>query len=500
MFSRIFRNLFRRSRSRTPRSEPVATRPGEAEVPVPSRRAALPPMRAPLFGDPMARGRKLLAEGNTAGARAAFEAALADDPLSGPAHAALAELDRREGRIDSAVAHYRTVVARHSDLPALLDSFGALLVDTGDFGEAARLLTNAAELDGDLVPARENLARALFNLRRFDEAERQERWLVARDPDAVALHLRLARLLLLQGKFDEGFGECEWRLRTPGFEWGVRGLPRWEGGSSVGKRLLAIAEPGLGETILFARFVPELAARGAHIEFLVPAVLERLFRSSFASENVHVTVEATADVAHLDAQVHLMSLGHHLSLARGALAARTPYLRVDEGLASRWAEEVRAHGGFRVGIAWAGNPQRPGGEGRSLAAGALAPLANAVPGATWFNLQRGLAADAPWPFAMVDLMPEVEDFADTAAILGALDVVVSADTSVAHAAAALGRPLVLLAAHEACWHWEIAGEPSPWYPGVHMLTAEGPNRWERVVDAAGARLGELALTARDVTR
>jgi hypothetical protein len=150
---------------------------------------------------------------------------------------------------------------------------------------------------------------------------------------------------------------------------------------------------------------------------------------------------------------------------------------------------IAAPAGLKVGLAWAGNTQRSGDESRSLACEILAPLRDAAP---WFSVQAGLDASSPLPFPMVDWMSEVADYADTAALIAALDCVVSVDTSVAHAAAALGKPLLLLAPHNVCWRWDIAGVESPWYPTVRMFRAQKPHAWGPVIESV-----RLALQASD---
>jgi len=433
-------------------------------------------------------GRVALGRGDHDAARPALERALILDPTLDAARAALAEVALRSGRLDEAIALYRAALARHPQSPQLLHVLGTALIDRGDFDDAAALLRRALDLAPGLTAARESLSRALFNARRFAAAEAVERELLAGEPDAPRLHLRLAHALLLQGKLDEGWTEYEWRLRQAGFTWGVRGLPRWDGAKLAGRTILVVAEQGLGDAILFARFVPELTRRGARVHFLCRPQLERLFRSSFESEAIRVTADAARGVMDVDAHLHLLSLPHALNVT--VPERRSGYLRLDPVRARAWRGRVAGCAGLKVGLAWAGNAQRSGDESRSLEHEILAPLRDAAPGVTWFNLQAGLEGSSPRPFPMVDWMKEVEDYADTAALIDVLDLVVSVDTSVAHAAAALGKPLWLLAPHNVCWRWEMAGADSPWYPGVRMFRTQQLDAWEPVIEAV-----RLALQA-----
>lgn len=436
----------------------------------------------------LALGRIALARGAPERARESLERALAAAPDLDAARAQLAALALRTGRHGEAIGHYRAALERNERSPELLHALGAALIETGDFAEAASTLARALALAPGLTAARENLSRALFNARRFAEAADVERALLRDDAGAIRLHLRLAHALLSQGQLDAGWAEYEWRLQQPGFTWGVRGLPCWDGGAPAGRTILVVSEQGLGDAILFVRFVPELARRGARVRVLCRPPLERLFRSSFATAGIQVTADATGDVADVDAFIHLLSLPHALGLGAAAVAPRTRYLKAEPPLGERWRQRVAAAPGLKVGLCWAGNAARSGDEARSIAPEVVAPLGRAAGGVSWFSLQANLDPSAPRPFAMTDWMASATDFADTAALIGALDLVISVDTSVAHAAAAVGTPLWLLAPHNVCWRWEMAGAESPWYPGVRSFRAARPQAWAPVIDAVGAAL------------
>ena len=444
--------------------------------------------------DPLAHlalGRIAVARGDADRAHEALSRALAIAPDLDPARAGLAALAQSAGRLDEALHHYRAALERHARSPKLLNALGALLIERGEFEEAAKWLAQAVEIAPDLPGVRENLSRALLNARDFPAVEAVERSLVAAEPDSVRVHFRLAHALLMQGKLDDGWSEYEWRLQRPGFSGGLRNLPHWDGGDPAGRTILVASEQGLGDAILFARFVPELARRGARVRFFCRPQLERLFRASLESDDIRVSADPAADVSDVDAAVHLLSLPKALGLGRSALAPRSRYLRADAALAGAWRERLAAHPGAKVGLTWAGNPQRAGDDSRSLAPELVAPLGEALGRVTWFSLQADHPPTARRPFAMVDWMPQATDLADTAALIAALDLVISVDTSVAHLAAAVGRPLWLLAPHNVCWRWEIGDTESPWYPGVRIFRAPGLRAWPPVIDAVGRALREL---------
>ena len=432
-----------------------------------------------------------MARGDLVTARASLQRALALDPELDAARADLAEVARRGGKLDDAIAHTRYILGRHPRSPKLLSALGALLIERGELGAAIDTLGEAHRLAPDFVPALENLSRALFGARRFAEAVTVEHSLLEREPDAVRLHLRLAHALLMEGRLDEGWAEYEWRLRQPGFEWGTKGLPRWDGSDPARLAIRVVTEQGLGDAMLFARFVREMARRSRRVQLLCRPQLERLFRSSFESESVRVTADADEDLASLDAHIHLLSLPYALGLGTAAVTRDSGYLRPDPVTSGLWRRRMAGASGLKVGLAWAGNPERSGDESRSLTAKVVAPLGDAGAGITWFSLQADVDASAPRPFDMVDCMGSVADYADTAAIIGALDLVVSVDTSVAHAAAGAGTPLWLLAPHNLCWRWDCGGVDSPWYSGVRLFRAERPGAWAPAIASIRASLVEL---------
>jgi hypothetical protein len=247
-----------------------------------------------------------------------------------------------------------------------------------------------------------------------------------------------------------------------------------------------IAEQGLGDALMFARFVPALVALGARVDLLCRPALERLLRSSLGSRYIVVRSDADGPVGGIHGYVHLLSLPHRLGFGDGDLRAAGAYLAVEPATGARWRDRVGNRPGLKVGLVWAGNPERSGDDRRSLDPETVAPL-GAVRGVTWFRLQQHRpGADAPFP--MTDLMGEVADLADTAAIVAALDLVISVDTSVAHCAAGLGKPLWLIAPLRPCWRWLVGARASPWYDGVRMFRPAGPRDWAPVI----ARLaGEL---------
>jgi Tfp pilus assembly protein PilF len=439
-------------------------------------------------------------QGRVDEARSVLDRALAAHPEIDHVWAERAELERQAGRAEAAVAIYRLALERGRGSPAILGSLGSLLLAEGRAEEAVGVLKRACELDPAQSANHLQLGRAMLNCGDLAGAERSVRRAVGLDPAARSPHFWLAHVLLMQGRFGEGWAEYETRLAQPGFAWGTAGLPRWDGSDPRGRRLRVIAEQGLGDSIMFARFIPHLVERGASVQFLCRRTMQRLFQASFDDKPVEVIADPDADTAGVTAHVHLMSLPHLLALPPEALRVDRPYLRLPAGLAETWHAKVGAAlGGARprlkVGLMWAGNPDRSRDEDRSLPIEVAERLGAAADGVAWFNLQVDTERDraAQRPFPMIDLTPGMSDYADSMGLIDAMDLVISVDTSTAHATAAMGRRLWLIAPHNVCWRWLIAGEESPWYPGVRIFRAARPREWAPVVEQI---CGELAGLAR----
>jgi Tfp pilus assembly protein PilF len=452
--------------------------------------ARLRALRA-LLADPYAQ--MLLArirreQGRSEEATDILEGLLSDHGEIEPVRLELAVIAGAAGDLQAVRGHYEAALAVHPDSLALLNNLGQVLLELGEPDRALAHLERARAL-GDATPrVLRGLARAYADLGRYADAEREARAEMGVEPDRPGMHVRLAELLLEQGRLVEAWPRYEARLERPEFIWGVKGLPRWDGVRRCG-RLRIIAEQGLGDTMLFARFVPQAAARVERVQLLARAPVARLLASSFAGGNVEISTD-TPLPSDLDAHAHLLSLPHVLGLGARAATRERGYLRPDARLLDEWRARVAAHRGLRVGLMWRGNPANPLDARRSLPIDVAARLGAARDGIAWFNLQ--VDADPshpqPRPFPMVDL-PQA-DFADSAALIAALDLVVSVDSSVAHAAGAIGTPLWLIAQSPPGWRWEMGGRENPWYGDVRLFRPPSQRDWAPVVDAIAAALRE----------
>ena len=331
--------------------------------------------------------------------------------------------------------------------------------------------------------ARNELAAAAAALRRA----------IALQPDLAAAHWNLALALLGQRDFAGGWPEYEWRLRIAEFraDHAPSPAPRWNGEPLAGQRLLVVAEQGLGDALHFIRYATDLARRGAIVVARVPGKLARLVATVPGVAEVNAREDAPA---HADYQLPLMSVPGMLGVSDDDPPARVPYLAVGAALRETAARDIRGHAAGRatVGLAWAGAQRNTNDRRRSTTLRTLAPLL-AHTGVTWFSLQHDddeAAAEVPEAQALARL-PQRIDFDGMAAMIDALDLVVTVDTSVAHVAGALGKPVWILLPFAADWRWGVSHTSSRWYPTARLFRQRAPGDWDDVVERVAAALPDV---------
>lgn len=289
--------------------------------------------------------------------------------------------------------------------------------------------------------------------------------------------------LLTAGRLAEGWRYAEFRwLIEPMVAKRISSIrPLWAGQSLAGKTLLLRAEQGIGDTIQFLRYAPALNTLGATVLLKVQEGFEAFARGFPGVDRV---LDAAPVPVEFDYYVHPMSLPGVFGTDLATVPAPIPYLAPEPERVARWTQRIAHGNGLRVGLVWAGNPTHLRDRFRSLALAQLAPLAS-VPGVRFFALQKGSgereAAAPPAGFAIDNLGPELGDFLDTAAVIASLDLVISVDTSVAHLAGALGRPIWTLLPRPADWRWLQDGETSPWYPTMRLYRQRTRGDWAEVI-------------------
>ncbi|MBS1208509.1 MAG: glycosyltransferase 9 family protein [Proteobacteria bacterium] len=381
-------------------------------------------------------------------------------------------------RFDEALLAHRKALQQAPDwLDALLGAANAAL-DAGLSEEALPYLERARGLAPDSHEICHNLGNALAACGRWaDAVSAYDRALVLRPGTALSVWNRaLARLAL--GDYAGGFSDFEARWQSglmcphnvPG--------PLWQGESLEGKRLLVHAEQGFGDVLMYARFVRELARQGVRVQFAVHAALKPLLACLPGVE----VVTGRERFAAYDYQCPVMSLPHALRVTLASLPARVPYLEVPLPYRVKWQARLGAASRQRIGLVFSGSDNGPYAM-RAIPLAQLQALGE-LP-AQFFVLQKdvGIEDRASWrnmPW-LNDLGAELGDFADTAAAIEQLDLVISVDSAVLHLAGALGKPVWALLAYTPDWRWQGGDRDSPWYPSARLFRQAARNDWAGLV-------------------
>jgi len=425
-----------------------------------------------------------------------YQAAIDADPGHINAHGNLGYIRTRQERLSEAVAAYKRALELQPDNAGVYNNLGSVLLRLGRVEQAVACFRRAVELDGGMVMAMANLATALDRLGRTDKALQLFDSLLRRHPDQAGYHVGRAPLLLKQGDFAEGWRELEWRLRTPG--WSRQAYaheyqkPRWAGDDLHGRRLLVYGERGLGDFLQFVRYLPLVKQRGARVLCECPPPLMRLL-SGFEGIDRLLEHDPHRPVPESDFDLHaaLMSLPCLFATRAENIPAAVPYIHADPALEQQWASRLADVQGRRVGLVWAGDKSHPRDSDRSCRLADLAPLA-AVEGVGFISLQTGEAGEqarqAPEGMSLLHLGDHLEDFADTAAVISQLDLLVTVDTAVAHLAGAMGRPVALLLPQVADWRWQQERSDSPWYPSMRLFRQRQRGDWAELVQRVAESL------------
>ncbi|MDE2515579.1 MAG: tetratricopeptide repeat protein [Rhodospirillales bacterium] len=460
----------------------------------------------------------LLRHGGAGAVCAQYAACLRQSPGDARLRRDYAAFLRGQNQPAEAAALLEPLLATSPDDAAAQHLCGLAYADLGRNALAVACFRAAIAIDPAPAPGWANLGMMLKIDGRFAEAVAAYDQAVARAPADAQIRVNRAVALLAAGRLEEAWAEYEWRLRL-----GPRGaalpvarlLPTLGPATRLdGQRILVTHEEGFGDTLHFLRYVPMLAARGAAVTLWVPRPLARLLEGF---SGVEAVISGDQAPPAYDFHCPVFSLPRVFASRAGALPAAPSYLRADPLLVAHWAARLPPSPpcGMRVGLVWAGQA-RPWLEGfatldarRSLTLAALAPLAG-VAGVAFISLQMGpsaaQAAAPPCGLALHDPSTGIADFADTAAILAQLDLLVSVDTAVVHLAGALGVPVWMLDRYDHCWRWapalggggpdDAAGATAPqrsaWYPGLRIFRQPRMGEWDAPITQLAAALAARA--------
>lgn len=437
---------------------------------------------------------ELLASGQLAAAEVILRDILQQAPDLAEAHANLALLHDRRGEPELAEAGYRHALSLFPGLVQAHLNFSLLLAAQQRFAEAETSCRQALRFAPGAPDAWSQLGVLLACRKREAEAEQCYRTALTLAPEHGAARFNLAYLLLRHGDYEKGWECFEARDWYAVLERELP-LPRWQGETLAGKTILIGLEAGHGDMIQFCRYAAQLKAAGARrVSLLCHPPLARLLRTLPGVDELIALGDGSPD-PHWDYWTPPLSLPRRFATRLDSIPAELPYLAADPAAAAAWAARLAGYPGLRVGLVWKGNPRFENDSERSLPSLQTLAKLGQIPGVSFFSLQKGAGEDeaqAP-PFPLVDLAAHLGDFADTAAIIANLDLVISVDTAVAHLSGALGKPCwILLPDFKTDWRWLTEREDSPWYPGVVRLFRQPPGGgWSPVVTALAEALAGL---------
>jgi tetratricopeptide (TPR) repeat protein len=471
------------------------------------------------------------AQGRFADAIACYEKALDLKPDYAEAHNNLGNAYRGQGRLPESIACYEQAVRFQPEFAGTHNNLSVAYQAAGRYEEAVRCGQEALRLQPGFVVAYINLGAALDALGKPEEALESYRQAIALQPRFAEAYYNMAAVLqamakpeealacfdkalllqpnyapahlarasgrLLTGNFKEGWPEYEWRRRIPQFA--VPPLPTpqpaWDGSSLVDRRILVRAEQGTGDTMQFVRYAPLLKKLGGHVIVEAQTHLISLLRTCPGIDHL---VGRGEPLPEFDVHTWLLSLPGLLGTDLSNLPADVPYLWADSVLVDSWRKELSAFAGYKVGILWQGNPGHRMDHLRSVPLTAFAPLAQ-VEGVHLFSLQKQYGTEQLAAlgdrFRVTDLGGrfDASSFADAAAAIMNLDLVVTVDTAVAHLAGALGAPAWVLLPISPDWRWLLQREDSPWYPTMRLFRQDRPRDWPSVIQRVAVEIRRRAM-------
>jgi Flp pilus assembly protein TadD len=424
-----------------------------------------------------------------------FRQALGMDAHFAEARANLGYVLDQAGAHTEAESHYRTALTLAPHHATVHLNLGALLALQKRHAEAEACYTAALALEPDSSAVWSNLGALNLNLKRDDTAEACLRHAIVLDPTNARARFNLAYLQLRHGNFEEGWALFEARDWYATMERQLA-FPRWQGEALAGHALLVTYEAGHGDVIQFCRYIPLLKALGAsHITLLCHPALKSLL-SGMQGLDAVCGFDETMPPQAFAYWMPLMSAPHRLGTRLDTVPALLPYLHTDPVRLVQWASHLPGADALRVGLVWKGNPQFENDRDRSLPhLQTLAPLWR-VPGVHFVSLQKGAGegdiAQCSAHQPLTELGSRMQDFADAAAIVAGLDLVITVDTVMAHLAGALGKPCwLLLPWYMTDWRWGADGADSIWYPDVMRLFRQGPDcDWGPVIAVVARALLE----------
>lgn len=436
-------------------------------------------------------GAALQDQGRLDEAVAAFTRATGLKPDYAKAHYGLGLVRQVQNRWDEALAHYDRALTYNPAYIDALNNTGVILKEQGKLADAAAQHERALVLKPDHAHTHYNLGLVREEEGRLDEALACYAQAQTFAPDEADAHWNEALIRLLRGEYARGWQQYEWRHKRSRTAPPRDGMKLWQGEDLQGRTILLQAEQGYGDTIQFVRYAALLKQRGAHVVVACQAGLPSLIQTATGVDEV---IGWDAPCAHADFYIPLLSLPGVVATTTETIPAVVPYLQPPSERVAAWRGTLPSSG-LNVGLVWRGNPGNSINHKKSIPLEALAPLL-ATPGVNWSVIQADATADE---VAQLSVHGSLEarglaltDWAETAALVSALELVISVDTGVAHLAGALGAKVWVPLSFIPDWRWLLDRPDSPWYPTARLYRQPAFGDWPAVISRLKADLAALA--------
>lgn len=396
---------------------------------------------------------------------------------------------QKQGDLEQALACYQQSLRLDPNDAFTYNNLGSIFHTQGKLEEALAYFEQGLILEPNNVEALTNLAVFYQEQRQYEKALSYCDRAIEIDPNYVNANWNRSLILLCLGNLQRGFVEyeCRWqRKESP-----PRPLPKpvWDGANLEGKTILLQAEQGIGDTIQFIRYVPLVIERGGHIIVECQPPLVRLLKTVAGVEKVVAIGEILPE---FDVYIPLLSLPRILETTLETIPAAIPYIYPLESVSLKL--DVPAKSYLKVGLVWAGNPSHQNDRNRSSSLNHFLPLFQ-IPGIAFYSLQKGSKVAEINQIAelvpLQDLSSQLNDFADTAAVIAQLDLVITVDTAVAHLTGAMGKPVWVLLCYNSDWRWMTEREDSPWYPSVRLFRQNRAGDWQEILERVAEALKHL---------
>ena len=393
-----------------------------------------------------------------------------------PAYYNLGTLLREKGRFDEAVSYYRRALELNDHNAAIHNSLGLVLREKGLLVEALQHYQKAIEYDPENAAYHSNLGIITKEMGQLDKAivHLEKSFEIYPTDTALDQIFEISEIILRQGDLNKGW-TLYWKLNDPYWRSRIPNKPMWEGSDISGLTLLIQSDAGRGDTIQYIRYAPLIAQSGAKIILTCPGESIPLFRDMNCVEQVMTS----AHLSQFDTYTPIRRLPLVMGTTIGSIPANVPYLSAKPLLIEKWSDRILPDKSrMNVGLVWASGHDD---SVRSCRLGAFLPITQ-IPDITCYSLQIGGDKEARTEeLGVIDYTKDIHDFADTAAFIENLDLIITVDTAVAHLSGALGKPVWTLLPFVADSRWLSDREDSPWYPTMRLIRRPSPGDWESVV-------------------